>query len=67
MTFIPIINPLYCFFGSENNVALEGNPAPVYNTLHLRLIPGDLSSACPHRQFHTIPGLLDSRPALSNS
>ena len=27
----------------------------------------DLSSACPHRQFHTLPGLLDSRAALSNS
>ena len=27
----------------------------------------DLSSACPHIQFHTLPGLLDSRAALSNS
>ena len=32
----------------------------------LRLIPGDLLSACPHRQFHTLPGLLDSRAALPN-
>ena len=24
-------------------------------------------SACPHRQFHTLPGLLDSRASLSNS
>ena len=24
-------------------------------------------SACPHRQFHTLTGLLDSRAALSNS
>ena len=31
------------------------------------MIPGDLLSACPHRQFHTLPGLLDSRAALSNS
>ena len=31
------------------------------------MIPGDLLSACPHRQFHTLPGLLDSRAALSYS
>ena len=31
------------------------------------MIPGDLLSACPHRQFHTLPGLLDSWAALSNS
>ena len=31
------------------------------------MIPGDLSSAFPHRQFHTLPGLLDSRAALPNS
>ena len=31
------------------------------------MIPGDLLSACPHKQFHTLPGLLDSRAALSNS
>ena len=35
--------------------------------LLLRLIPGDLLSAFPHRQFHTLPGLLDSQAALSNS
>ena len=28
--------------------------------------PRNLLSACPHRQFHTLPGLLDSRAALSN-
>ena len=33
----------------------------------LQYIPGDLLSACPHRQFHTLPSLLDSRAALSNS
>ena len=31
------------------------------------MIPGDLLSAFPHRQFHTLPGLLDSQAALSNS
>ena len=39
----------------------------LYYTLLLRLIPGDLLSACSHSQFHTILGLLDSRAALSNS
>ena len=31
------------------------------------MIPGDLLSAFPHRQFHTLPGLPDSRAALPNS
>ena len=31
------------------------------------MTPGDLLSACPHRQFHTLPSLLDSRAALPNS
>ena len=31
------------------------------------MIPGDLSSAFPHKQFHTLPGLLDSWAALPNS
>ena len=31
------------------------------------MIPVDLLSACPHRQFHTLPGLLDSQAALPNS
>ena len=31
------------------------------------MIPGDLLSACPHGQFHTLPGLLDSRAAQPNS
>ena len=31
------------------------------------MIPGNLLSACPHRQFHTLPGLFDSRAALSDS
>ena len=31
------------------------------------MIPGDLLSAFPHRQFHTLPGLLQSWAALQNS
>ena len=31
------------------------------------MIPGDLLSAFPHRQFHTLPGLLDSWAAPPNS
>ena len=31
------------------------------------MIPGDLLSAFPHRQFHTLPGLLDSWAELPNS
>ena len=53
--------------GSKGHVALDRNPGRGYDTLLLRLIPGYLLSACPHRQFHTLPGLLDSRAALSNS
>ena len=55
------------FFGSEGHVALDRNPGTGYDTLLLQMIPGDLLSACPHRQFHTLPGLLDSRTALPNS
>ena len=60
-------NPLLCFFSSEGHVALDRNLGRGYDTLLLRLIPGDLLSACPHRQFHTLPGLLDSWAALPNS
>ena len=31
------------------------------------MIPGDILSACPHRQFDTLPGLSDSWAALPNS
>ena len=31
------------------------------------MIPGDLLSAFPYRQFYTLPGLLDSWAALPNS
>ena len=45
------------FFGSEGHVALDRNPGSEYDTLLLRMIPGDPLSAFPHRQFHTLPGL----------
>ena len=48
-----LINPLECFFDSEGHVALDRNLGPGYNTLLLRIIPGDLFSACPHRIPHT--------------
>ena len=67
MICVWLINPLQCLFGIDGHVALDRNPGPEYNTLLLRLIPGDLLSACPHGQFHTLPGLLDSRTALTNS
>ena len=54
-----IINPLNCFFGIEGHVTLDRNHEPGYNTLLLRLILGDHLSVYPHRQFHTLPGLLD--------
>ena len=59
----------YCalIFGSEGHVALDRNPRPGYDTLLLRMIPGDLLNAFPHRQFHTLPGHLDSWAALPNS
>ena len=60
-------NPLLCFFDSEGHVALDRNPGPGYDTLLLRMTPGDLLSAFPHRQFHTLPGLLYSWGALPNS
>ena len=53
-----MINPLLeCFFVTEDNAALDRNPGPGCNNLHLRLIPGELYSACPHRQFQTLPSL----------
>ena len=55
-----IIIPLKCFFGILFHVALDRNPGPGYNTLILWLILGDLYSACYHRQFHTLPNLLQS-------
>ena len=55
------------FFCIKGHVALDKNLGLGYDTLLLGLIPGDLLSACPHRQIHTILALLDSRAALSNS
>ena len=60
-------NPLKCFFGSEGHVALDRNPGTGYDTLLLRMIPGDILSAIPHRQFHTLANLLDIWAALPNS
>ena len=57
----------YSAFSAAKHVALDRNPGLGYDTLLLRIIPGDLLSAFPHRQFHTLPGLLDSRAALPNS
>ena len=41
-------------FGIGCHVALDKNPGSGYDTLLLRLIPGDLNSACLQRQFHTL-------------
>ena len=49
MILIWLINPLEWFLGIKDHVALDRNQGPGYNTLLLRLIPGDLYSACPHR------------------
>ena len=62
-----VINTLQCFFGIKCHVALDRNLGPGYNNLLLWLTPGDILSACPHKLFHTLLGLLDSRVALSNS
>ena len=55
------------FSACEGHVTLDRNPGPGYDTLLLRMIPGDLLSAFPSRQFHTLPGLLNSWAALPNS
>ena len=41
------------FSAAKGHVALDRNPGPGYDIL--RIIPGDILSACPHRQFHTLP------------
>ena len=48
-----VINPLKCFFDIEGHVALDRNLGPGHSTLLVRMIPGDLLSACPHR--HAVP------------
>ena len=65
--FSLVLSIIVLFFGSEGHVALDRNPGPGYDTLLLRMIPGDLLSAFPHRQFHTFPGLLHSWAAQPNS
>ena len=52
-------------FEIGGHATLDRNPGQ--DTIRLRLIPGDLLSACPQRQFHTLPGLLDRWAALPNS
>ena len=61
-----LIHQNVVFFGIEGHVALDRNQRPGYITLLLRLIPEDLLSARPHRQFHTLTDLLHSRNALPN-
>ena len=48
IAFSQIRDEVSVFFGSEDHVALDRNPVREYNTIILRLIPGDLLSACPH-------------------
>ena len=48
-----MIIPLLCFFSLEDRTAFVRNPALGYNIVLLRLIPGDLNNACPHRQLDT--------------
>ena len=43
-----LINPLVLFSALEGHVALDRNQGLGCDTLLLRLIPGDLLSACPH-------------------
>ena len=43
---------------------MTAGPGLGYDTLILRLIPGDLLSAYPHRQFHTLVGLHYQTPSL---
>ena len=44
-------------FISKGHVALDRNLGLGYNNLLLRLIPGDLLSACADGQFQTLPDL----------
>ena len=42
MPYSVLMKPLECFFGSGGHVAQDRNQGPGYNTLLLRMIPGDL-------------------------
>ena len=55
------------FSGIKGHVELDRYPGQEYNTLFLQYILGNLLSACPDRQFHTLHDLLDSQTALPNS
>ena len=60
-----LINPLEFFFSIKGHIALDRNLGPGNDTLLMRWDHyGDLYGACPHRQLHTIYGLLNSRVAL---
>ena len=66
------LKPVYlihysAFSAAKAKVTLDSNLGTGYDTLLLQMIPGDLLNAFPHRQFHTLPGLLDSLVALLNS
>ena len=50
----------------QDHVAIDRNPGPGYSKLLLRLIPGNILSGCPHRQFHRLPGLKNGRAGLPN-
>ena len=50
-----------CFFGIEGHVALDRNQGRGYNTLFLRLIPGDILSACPYKSFIHYPAFKTDR------
>ena len=54
-------------FSIQGYVALDRNPGSGYDTLLLRLIPGNLYCVCPHKQFYTLYNILDCRAALQNS
>ena len=62
-----MINPLECFYAIQGHATLDRNAGLGCNTLLLRLIPRNFFSACPHRQFNKLPGLLHSQFALPNS
>ena len=63
----PNHRPRWSFLLTMTIQHVNKNPGPRYDTLLLRLIQGYLLSACPHRQFHSLPDLLDSRAALPKS
>ena len=54
-----VINPFWSTFCIKGHAAIDRNPGQGYNTLLLQLIPGNLYSACPHRQFYTLRGLIN--------